>query len=69
MGVDKLLGIVYTIIRKGKESKTMYTVNRWNAVNNEWSYYNTFATYTEAVEEMERLERMFKGTWKIFSTN
>lgn len=47
----------------------MYTVNRWNAINNEWSYYNTFETYTEAVEEMERLERMFKGVWKVMTAN
>lgn len=45
----------------------MYEVKRWNAVKNEWSYYNTFATYGEAVEEAERLERVFKGQFRVFT--
>ena len=45
----------------------MYEVRKWNAVKNEWSYYNTFATYGEAVEEAERLERVFKGQFRVFT--
>lgn len=45
----------------------MYEIRKYNAIENEWSYYNTFRTYGEAVEEIERLRRLYKGQFRIFT--
>ena len=43
----------------------MYRIVRWDAVRERWSYYNSFESYTEASDERERLERIYKVKFEI----
>lgn len=48
----------------------MYTIKALNGWTGEWVYFNTFRTYGEAVEELERLGKVYPNrTFKIFSEN
>lgn len=44
----------------------MYVIRKWSPAYCDWRYYNTFETYGEAVEERERLERVYGGKFEIF---
>lgn len=41
-----------------------YTVKRFDVLKG-WIYYNSFETYSEAREEADRLERIFKGKFEV----
>ena len=43
----------------------MYTVKRFDALKG-WIYYNSFESFSEAREEADRLERIFKGKFEVF---
>lgn len=43
----------------------MYIIYRFDRFSNSWKYLNGFAYYTDAAEEVERLERVLKGQYKI----
>ena len=43
----------------------MYIIYRFDRFSNSWNYLNCFAHYTDAAEEIERLERGFKAQYKI----
>lgn len=45
----------------------MYIIKRFDAVTMTWKYFNTFEKYGDAVEEMERLKRIFGGNFEIFT--
>lgn len=49
----------------------MYKVMRWCFLSTTtdwgWSYYNCYGTYTEACEERDRLQRIYGGTFEVFS--
>lgn len=46
----------------------MYTVERFDVVNNRWNYINACDCYSDAVEEKEYCERKFPGTYRIRGT-
>ena len=43
-----------------------YAVYRWNPITEEYDYFNSFNTYSEAVEERNRLEKVYGGKFSIF---
>lgn len=43
----------------------MYYLYRWNSVDQFWSYCNAFRTYSDAVDERERLHRRHGGDYAI----
>ena len=45
----------------------MYEIRKWSPAYCDWRYYNTFRTYGEAVEERDRLERVYGGKFEIFA--
>lgn len=49
-----------------KGEQKMYRVARFDFING-WRYFNTFATWTEAVEACRRYERIYGGRFEIFS--
>ena len=51
----------YNKIRKQRERRDnmRYIVKKFDTLKG-WIYYNSFKTYSEAVEELERLQRQMK---------
>ena len=43
----------------------MYTVMRYDIVDGVYKYFNTFNTYSEAVDEAERLGRVYKTHFMV----
>lgn len=44
-----------------------YVLERLDTFTNNYVYLNSFVTYTEAKEEMDRLARGFKAQYRIVS--
>lgn len=43
----------------------MYVIYRFDRFSNSWLYLNSFTHYTDAADEVARLERGFKAQYKI----
>ena len=44
--------------------KSIYTIEKYDRLKG-WRYLNSFCSYKEACEEMERLKRVFKAEYRV----
>ena len=44
----------------------MYEIRAFNPITAEYTYYNSFKTFSEAVDERDRMERIYKIKFYIF---
>lgn len=44
----------------------MYEVKGFDTFSREWKYYNSFATYEEAADDRDRLERIYNIQFEVF---
>ena len=44
----------------------MYEIRAFNPITAEYIYYNSFKTFSEAVDERDRMERIYKTKFYIF---
>ena len=44
----------------------MYIIRKYNFINTEWVYMNSYSTYAEAREAREWMEKRYGGRYEIF---
>ena len=45
-----------------------YVVEKFDLVNGEWHYMNSFKTYSEASEALDMMAKRYRGTYRIRET-
>ena len=46
--------------------KVKYVIKRYEKLDRDFHYYNTFYTVEEAMEEKDRLQRVYGGLFVVF---
>ena len=64
--IDKSVFVWYNKDRKEREVTKMYTVKKFDLVDFEWKYMNSYNTYSEAHEALVEMERRYPGNYKVF---